>query len=94
MADDRDDEPASCGRCGSTATWRDCWHCGGVGTVEDDIGDDVCPELVDVPCPECDGRGGSLHCISSPAFCAAHPLPGSEDTPSTALESRAWSDAG
>lgn len=81
-----------CARCGSSVEQRDCWACGGDGYVPEDT-----PEGWDEgderPCDICHGHGGSLRCVSSPAYCNDHPLPGREHIESTALEPEAWRDA-
>jgi DnaJ-class molecular chaperone len=82
----------SCARCGSSASFVDCWQCGGEGFVERNIGDDVMEELIDVRCGECRGTGGRWHCISTPEYCQANPIAGREAIESTAMNSEAWRD--
>jgi len=62
-----------CARCGSSAEWYDCEECDD-GFVEEDWGDDVVPEMHDVPCEFCGGYGGYYRCLSSPEWCQANPL--------------------
>lgn len=80
----------SCARCGSSAESLPCGNCDD-GIIEDDT-----DPLWGVEVHECDwcmGRGGSWHCISSPEWCEANPLPGKEGIESTALNSQAWRDS-
>ena len=76
-----DTAPTSCALCGSSVVWEDCQDCGGDGFRGHDCGEDPCccldPEE-NVPCDICDGKGGWWACISSYAWCTAHPLPGHE----------------
>lgn len=71
----------SCARCGSSLHFENCDWCGGSGYDRHDCGDDTCccldPED-NIPCGLCDGRGGWWACLSSAAYCEAHPLPGRE----------------
>lgn len=89
-------EPAECPRCGSSTEWVNCWNCGGEGYSHHNCGEDSCccldPED-NVRCRECGGRGGAWHCLSSPEWCEANPLPGRAAVPSTAMSSDAWRDA-
>lgn len=73
-----------CARCGSSAEFNTCDHCGGDGEVEDDDWQNY------DPCEPCRGKGGSWHCISPPQWCQEHPLPGREAIPSTALRAEEW----
>jgi hypothetical protein len=70
-----------CARCGSSLTWDDCEACGGEGVSGHDCGEDCCcfldPED-SVSCGYCRGEGGFYHCLSSHAWCQAHPRPGRE----------------
>jgi hypothetical protein len=83
---------AQCARCGSSVEWLNCWNCV-EGYTHHDCGEDCCccvnPED-NVVCDECRGAGGEMHCISSPEWCEANPLPGREQVRSTALNARAW----
>lgn len=67
------DADAQCARCGSSVTWSDCWDCGGEGFVT--IAEDDMTEGEDT-CDTCDGNGGWYTCLSSAAWCEAHPLEG------------------
>ena len=63
-----------CARCGSSIDLEDCWACGGDGRA---WGDDDCYQ--GEPCEWCDGAGHHWRCLSSVAWCEAHPMPGRED---------------
>lgn len=92
---EHEDGERSCGRCGSSAEWLRCWKCGGEGLDGHDCGDDCCACLhpeENVVCDMCRGVGGSWHCVSGPDWCEAHPRPGREQVPSTALRAEAWDD--
>lgn len=85
-----------CARCGSSVGWYDCWDCGGGGLTYHDCGEDTCACLhpeINVQCDSCTGEGGAWHCISTPAWCKANPLPGRDHIASTALSHEAWGDA-
>jgi hypothetical protein len=82
-----------CARCGSSASFVDCYECGGEGFVECDCGDDAMEDMVSVRCGACNGVGGRWHCISSPEFCESHPMPGRELILSTARGEAFWRDA-
>lgn len=64
-----------CARCGSSCGTEDCTECDGgwLGTHDED-------EYGVSSCGECYGLGVWYHCLSSPEFCEAHPLPGREHT--------------
>lgn len=87
-------EDCQCARCGSSCDWLSCPECFH-GYTGHDCGEDTCccahPEE-NVVCGYCDGTGGAWHCLSTPAWCSANPLPDREHIPSTALRSEAWSD--
>ena len=88
-------EDAQCARCGSSVSYARCSECGDEGVTHHDCGEDSCCCLYpedNVVCEACDGAGGSLHCISPPEWCQAHPMAGREEIPSTALSSEAWGD--
>lgn len=72
----------ACGRCGSSLEFRECGNCDD-GYVGHDCGEDCCccadPED-NVACEICHGNGTIAHCLSSPEWCEAHPLPGQEKT--------------
>jgi hypothetical protein len=78
-----------CGRCGSSVTFEMCQDCGGDGYFEHDCFDDSCccldPE--DEQCCICEGEGTIAHCLSSPEWCKAHPMPGRETTLRSTVES-------
>lgn len=85
---------AQCARCGSSVTWVRCGNCVD-GYSHHDCGEDTCCCLYpedNVRCDWCRGAGGSWHCLSSPDWCAAHPMPGRERIESSALSSEAWND--
>jgi len=88
-------ERHQCGRCGSSVEYLPCVECRDERYVDHDCGEDCCaclhPEL-NVPCSACHGRGGKPHCISSPDWCEANPLPGREHVKSSALPPEAWED--
>ncbi len=69
-----------CGRCGSSVEWVDCEECGGQGTTlpgELYESDPLWYGRDDVdPCHICEGERGWWRCLSSPAWCQAHPRPG------------------
>lgn len=74
----------TCGRCGSSVTFEDCWDCGGDGVVGHDCGEDTCCCLYpedNVRCGTCLGEGSRAVCLSSPEWCEAHPMPGCEKVP-------------
>lgn len=78
-------DDCQCARCGSSCTFVDCDNCGGEGTIEDD--DWQADEGDCHPCDWCHGSGGWWRCLSSRAWCLAHPRQGREEQPSTATES-------
>ena len=86
-------EENQCARCGSSCGFLDCGNCDEFGYSHHDCGEDCCcclrPEN-NVVCQWCNGSGGSWHCLSTPGWCEAHPLPGREHIPSTALRAEAW----
>jgi hypothetical protein len=84
-------EDCQCARCGSSAEYVECSNCGGEGTVEIDDADDF-ERPVMRQCGACRGEGGSWHCLSTPAWCQEHPMPGRESIGSTALNAEAWRD--
>jgi hypothetical protein len=86
----RPDLEAQCARCGSSVEWNPCGSGCDDGWVESDDWQDFDDEDSDQPCGDCGGRGGSWHCLSTPEWCEAHPLPGREQIPSTALRSEVW----
>lgn len=78
-----------CGRCGSSITFQDCPNCGGDGVTSHDCGEDCCCCLYpedNVTCDICRGKGSFPICLSSAAWCEAHPLPGREQTPRSTPE--------
>lgn len=75
-----------CARCGSSVEFLKCYNCGGEGEF-DDTDDENWPVFRN--CDACHGTGGDLHCLSTPAWCTAHPLPGRESIESTALKAEA-----
>ena len=84
-----------CGRCGSGVEIVDCWDCGGDGYSYHDCGEDCCVCLYPEPNVVCDTCGGERsfgHCISTPKWCEAHPLPGRSHVCSTAMSGEAWGD--
>lgn len=76
----------ACARCGSSAYWDDCEWCGGEGEIERDAhwGDYLADDPDYGTCPSCRGTGGAWHCLSSRAWCEAHPLIGRDHIASTA----------
>ena len=84
-----DETSCQCARCGSSAEFVNCANCGGEGEI--DRTDDWEWPTID-QCDWCRGTGGSWHCVSSPEWCTAHPLPGREQIESTAMSSDAWRD--
>ena len=90
------EDGAQCARCGSSVHYVRCWDCGDEGVTHHDCGEDTCcclhPEA-NVGCETCGGEGGSLHCVSGPEWCNAHPLPGREFVKSSALSTEALADA-
>lgn len=79
-----------CGRCGSSITFEQCWNCAGDGHSGHECGEDCCCCLYpedNVPCDICEGDGTIPHCLSSPGWCEAHPLPGREATERNTVES-------
>lgn len=61
-----------CARCGSSMESYSCEECELDWIYDDDDDDDG------RPCPDCHGNGVCHDCMSSPEWCAAHPLPGRE----------------
>lgn len=68
-----DQDYPSCPNCGSSAYFEECPDCE-EGIEQVDWGDDVISYYVDLPCRTCGGDGGWWRCMSSPEWCAAHPL--------------------
>lgn len=72
----------NCARCGSDVERILCDECDGDGVSGHDCGEDCCncldPEP-NVQCGRCLGAGGWWHCLATPEWCAAHPLPGREN---------------
>lgn len=64
-----------CGRCGSSVLHELCGTCEATGGLETAFGPG------DPSCPTCRGSGWMRSCLSSPAWCEAHPLPGCADRP-------------
>lgn len=67
------DEPESCANCGSSAYWEECETCGGDGYIDiwdEEYGYDDTTR----PCDICFTKGGWWRCMSSPEWCASHPL--------------------
>lgn len=89
--DGREEEEVQCARCGSSAGWVVCWDCGGLGGHDVDDPDWDADEVWET-CETCHGKTGEHHCLSSPEWCEAHPLPGRESIESTALKPEAWND--
>lgn len=90
------EEDCQCARCGSSCAFVRCWNCDEYGYSHHSCGEDCCfcvDPQPNVRCDWCRGKGGSWHCISTPAWCKANPLPGRESIESTALNAAAWSDA-
>lgn len=83
---------ASCARCGSSADWQECDNCND-GFDGHDCGDDCCvcgePDVDNVMCQYCRGRGGWHSCLSSAEWCQANPLPGRENVKRGQIE---WSE--
>lgn len=79
-----------CGRCGSSIAFDECWQCGGSGYYGHDCMEDSCccefPDEDEI-CDICNADGTFPHCLSSPEWCEAHPLPGREKTPRNTPES-------
>ena len=75
------DWDAQCARCGSSLGFEDCGSCGGEGVYGHECGEDTCccadPEE-NATCGVCSGNGSFPVCISSPEWCAAHPMAGRE----------------
>lgn len=71
-----------CARCGSSLSFEQCEHCGGEGLDGHDCGEDTCccgaPDVDNVECNVCLGRGSFPVCLSSAEWCQANPLPGRE----------------
>lgn len=92
----RDQHDPWCARCGSSADYIPCGWCGDECFTGHECGEDLCvcvdPED-NVVCDACGGRGGTWHCISTPAWCEAHPLLGREHIASTTMRAEAWRDA-
>lgn len=92
LAGGREENECQCARCGSSAEPVSCWNCRGDGVVEHfgwDIHED---KTYLVACDWCRGVPTTWHCVSSPEWCRANPLPGREHIESTALRAEAWSD--
>lgn len=85
------DEDCQCARCGSSCEWVQCRNCNGDGFVPVDSPEGW-DEGDEEPCLECQSCGGRWHCISSPEFCQANPIPGREWVESTAMNAEAWRD--
>ena len=91
------EEECQCARCGSSCAFVDCGNCGGDDeALGSDCIDDLCHggECIHgdsgfIRCGWCHGAGGWWHCISSPEWCKANPMPGREHITSTAMEASA-----
>lgn len=92
LEDGCEETDCMCARCGSSAGPVECWNCHGEGVVEHDAWDPGDDEPYLVACDWCRGNSTSWHCVSSPEWCNAHPIPGREHIESTALRAEAWSD--
>jgi hypothetical protein len=89
MPQDGREYDVQCARCGSSAGFEGCEHCGGHGFSGHDCGEDSCCCLYphdNVVCEICDGEGGWSICLSSEAYCEANPLPGREHVKRGAVE--------
>lgn len=94
LADGRTEEGEQCARCGSSATWVDCYHCGGDDeALGSDCIDDLCHggECIHgysgfIRCDICRGKGGWWRCCSGSAWCEAHPMAGREGVATTAYD--------
>ena len=71
-----------CARCGSELAWEECSACEGEGMTapgqlyeEDPLWYD--PDDAE-PCHQCGGEAAFPSCMSSPAWCEAHPIIGRE----------------
>lgn len=75
-----DDEFPTCPRCGGGVEWVRCDQCDD-GMSYHDCGEDCCCcmyPLSNVPCDQCEGRGGWWFCTNSYEYCMAHAIPGCE----------------
>ena len=89
MADGPDCEYPACARCGGSADWERCDHCGETGMDGHDCGDDCCccryPED-NVPCQVCDAAGGWWRCGNSLEWCSSNPMTGCDEVPRGTFE--------
>jgi hypothetical protein len=66
---------AQCARCDSSVDFERCRDCDGSGFAEWETDD----ENDIAPCEICNGEGSWPMCLSSAAWCQAHPRPGREN---------------
>jgi hypothetical protein len=82
-----------CARCGSSVTFEECWQCGGEGLFGHECGEDCCccaDQSDNERCDICGGSGTIPHCLSSPEWCEAHPLPERETVKRSTVEEFAY----